>query len=295
MCCRYEGNYQFDFGTQFFTAKTEVFQEFLQPFEELGIIKKWHAHFVEIDQNKVVYGKDWDDDYPHYVAIPKMNQLCKEISSSLDIKLKTTVSEIVHKNNSVELLDEEKNSLGVFDWVVSSVPSQQFTELAPESFTFSGEVKNKKMVGCFSLMLAFDSPLTIEWHVAVVKNSKISFITLDYAKPNRPKTYCVTALARNSWAEANIERDQEEIKNELISELKMVTKNHLPKIIYSDIHRFRYTNIKKQYTGNTIKTKCFIDPETKIAVCGDWIIQGRVEAAFLSGKAAAEEIRKFIL
>lgn len=75
----------------------------------------------------------------------------------------------------------------------------------------------------------------------------------------------------------------------------------LPKIVDSIGHRWgaAFPSFTKQQTtenDNAFKDKeCLILPEEKFAACGDYFgsFHGRVEGAFLSGRAAANEVLKF--
>ncbi len=72
----------------------------------------------------------------------------------------------------------------------------------------------------------------------------------------------------------------------MISEFEYASNCKLEDILYSDIHLWRYANIGKQ-TG----LQYYHDPKNLLAICSDWMIQGRVESAFLSAKALAKELK----
>ena len=50
-----------------------------------------------------------------------------------------------------------------------------------------------------------------------------------------------------------------------------------------------YANISKQ-TGATH----FLHADQRVGLCGDWLVQGRVEAAFKSGRALADSLKEII-
>ncbi|MDX2082784.1 MAG: NAD(P)-binding protein, partial [Rickettsiales bacterium] len=179
---------QFDHGAQHFVAKSAVFQNFLQDLESKKIVARFDADFCEINNYKITHRIKWSKDYPHYVATPKMNSLCKYLAQNLTVKTQTPVKNIFAKNNQWQLFDEENNDLGIFDWVICSAPAKQTIDLMPENFVHLSRVKKTKMLGCFALMLAFDRSLPIDWQMALVKNSKISWISLDSAKPQRSQS-----------------------------------------------------------------------------------------------------------
>jgi predicted NAD/FAD-dependent oxidoreductase len=144
------------------------------------------------------------------------------------------------------------------------------------------------MLGCFALMLGLAQPLKIPYDVALVKNSIISWISSESSKPQRKNSASYTILARNDWADHNIENDIEEVKKQLMAEFAKIIQQPLDNIIHQDIHRWRYANIAKQENN----VKFFIDNKMQLGACGDWLIHGRVEASYLSASALFNEISK---
>lgn len=282
-----KNDFGFDFGAQFFNAKSREFKSFIQPFITDGTLVEWHARFVEIDNNKITYRRNWGNSPEHYVVAPKMNELCKKLAKNLDIKFQTKITKLIKTQNSISISDDKENLYEDFDLVILAIPAQQTLELIPENYKFRTEISTKKMVGCFALMLGLESEMNIDFDAAYLKNSKLSWIASEDSKPNRMKSFSYSILSRNAWAEKNMERDLNEIKNELIEELEYATNSKLPKILHSDIHRWRYANIAKQ-AGE----KFYFDKESKIAACGDWCIKGRIEAAFLSATLLANQIQQ---
>ncbi len=289
MSTRYGTEFQFDHGAQHFTAKTELFKKFLKPLEEQKIIARWDLDFCEIDFDKIVHRIKWSKDYPHYVATPKMNSLCKYLATNLDVRLQTQVKIINCFDKKWQLFDAENNELGIFDWVISTAPAEQTSALMPQSFYHLETIKKTKMLGCFAMMLGFAQDLEISWQAALIKNSKISWISLNNSKPQRPKEVCLVANSTNFWAEENMEKDLKQVQEELTDEIRQIMKFDKTQIIHSDLHRWRYANISKQ-TG----AKCLIDPKNNLAVCGDWLIQGRIESAFISAMQMIEELKTIL-
>ena len=94
MASRVKDDFSFDFGAQFFYAKTTEFQKFLKPFIAQKILNSWCGNFAEIDNYKISYLRQWPQEKNHFVPSPKMNQLCKELSRDLDISFQTRVAKI---------------------------------------------------------------------------------------------------------------------------------------------------------------------------------------------------------
>lgn len=283
---RYADPYQFDHGAQFFTAKTEAFQAWLKPLEQAGVIAKWKAAFVELEGNKITLNKTWGGDYPHYVGTPKMNQIGKYLSTDLNIKQQTKVEIIGGKPFNWLLEDDKGIQHGPYDWVICTTPAEQATQLLPKSFSGIHHIQNSKMTGCFTLMLGFSEPINVGWEAALVKQSDISWISVNSSKPGRPAGFSIVALSTNAWAEAHMDDDIEHVKQHLLQQASLVTGHDLSHASHISIHRWRYANSTKQPEAMLL-----LDTNKGLAACGDWCIEGRVEAAFSSATRMADEIR----
>jgi renalase len=288
MASRLKDDFNFDFGAQFFTAKKAEFQDFLKPFIEQQILLPWCGNFAEIVDYIITYQREWPKEKNHFVPAIKMNQFCKELSQDLDISLQTRVAKIEKNAKKWQIFDDKNNFLGEFDWIFFSIPAPQLSELIPQNCNFFEATKNIKMLGCFALMLGLEKPLNLSYDVALVKNSIISWISFENSKPQRKKSASYTILARNDWADCNIENDINEVKNQLIAEFSKIIQQPLNNIIHQDIHRWRYANIAKQKNN----VKFFLDDKMQLGACGDWLIHGRVEASYLSASALFNEIAK---
>ena len=288
MSSRIKDDFNFDFGAQFFIAKKPEFKEFLKPFIEQKILMPWCGNFVEIDNYKITYQRKWPEEKNHLVPAIKMNQFCKELARDLDISLQTRIAKIEKNAKKWQIFDDKNNSLGEFDWLFFSIPAPQLLELIPQECNFFEATKNIKMLGCFALMLGFEKPLNLEYDIALIKNSIISWISSESSKPQRKNSASYTILARNDWADHNIENDIEDVKKQIIAEFGKIIQQPLDNIIHQDIHRWRYANIAKQEKN----VKFFLDNNLQIGACGDWLIHGRVEASYLSASALFNEISK---
>ena len=275
---RYFENYQFDYGAQFFTAKTDEFKEFCQDLEEKEVIKPWKANFAVIDNYKIDKKWQFDADYPHYVGIPKMNMVAKHLARNLEIILQTEISKIDFKENKWHLEDSNENGYNDFDYLIIAIPSHQAINLIPQDSILYQNVEAKKMQGCFCLMLGFKEELSLEFDAAFVTNSILSWISIDSTKPQRPDGFSLLTTSSNLWADENIENDLKENEKKLLDELKKIIDFKEENISYKQIRRWKYANAKKSYDEQFL-----FDKEHNLGVCGDYFIQGRIENAYLSG------------
>lgn len=290
LATRYADPYKFDHGAQYFTAKTEAFKAFIKPLEEKGLIARWDARFVEFDNDVIVQEKQWGENFPHYVGVSKMNEIGKYLSQGIDVKLGTQIIAIDNQSNKWLLKDSNKNEYPNFDWVIVATPSHQAINILPQIFEHKDAVSNIKMQGCFTLMLGLVEPLELGWDAARIKNSALSWVSVNSNKPNRSKEYSLVVHSNNNWADENIEIDKTLVQKQMLAELSVLLKQEIqPKLINIVLHRWRYANVPKQNTEGFL-----VDATNKVAVCGDWLIQGKVEAAFTSGYTLAKSMNKML-
>ena len=89
MATRYAGDFEFDHGAQFFTARTDAFKSFLEPLIDDGVVANWKAAFAEFDRGNMKALRSWGGDYPHYVGTPRMNSIGRYLSADSNIDLET--------------------------------------------------------------------------------------------------------------------------------------------------------------------------------------------------------------
>jgi renalase len=288
MATRYIDGYEFDHGAQYFTARTGLFQQLIQMIIEKNVITRWDARFAEIDHNQVVREVVWNAANPHYVAMPRMNALCKFLARNLDLRFKTKVKTI-KPGYTWQLLDEHDVDLGSYDWVIVTAPAEQTTQLMPGSFKFRDDINAINMHSCYSLMLGVDADPGFTFDAALVTNADISWITVNSTKPGRPTLPTILVHSSNEWADKHLEQDLNTVTDHLCTELKRVTGFDSRQAKLLLVHLWRYANIDKQ-----VHADGFIDAEQKLVACGDWCIKASVESAFLVGSRVAQQMLKII-
>ena len=281
--------YSFDHGAQFFGAKTTEFKNFIAPMIAKGVLKPWNARFVEIENADIVQSRNWSDSYPHFVGAPGMNAVGKFLSKDLNVQVKSRVHSIENLGNQWSLMGDNCRNLGIFDWVLFAIPAAQAVEILPSWLPLHEEVSSIKMEGCFSVMLGFSEPLPIEFDAALVRGSDISWISVNSSKPGREGPFSMLVHSTNSWADANSHMDRGEALDYLCSQVRRAIGHDVENAKHKAIHQWMYANTKKH--GDMTH---FLDRSENLGVCGDWVIQGRVEAAFTSGFKLAGDVLKII-
>ena len=123
----------------------------------------------------------------------------------------------------------------------------------------------------------------------MVKNSPIGWIASNTSKPARPPMPALVAHSTNEWAEAHIEDDPGQVESTLEDEVRQLLALPADSIEHASLHRWLYANVGR--AGG--KPFCF-DPAMRLAACGDWCIDGRVEAAFDSARQLAMRLNEHL-
>ena len=289
MATRYGGEFEFDHGAQYFTARSAEFQEFLEPLIAQGAVACWRARFAELDRDTVIATRDWDDAFPHYVGAPRMNAIGRYLADGLTIRQNTTVTHLDREADGWSLADNDGNSLGRFDWVVCALPAAQTAALVPADSRLHQLAGEVPMRACYALMLGFDRPLRLPWQAALVNGADISWISVNSSKPQRADRFTLVVHSTNGYADANLDTHLPAVQDHLLREVSEVAGIDCGQASFCQLQRWRYANVDKQ-PGPA----CLVDEETQLAGCGDWFRHGRVEAAFSSGLEVAGKLRALV-
>lgn len=187
---KHDKQYQFDFGAQFFTAKTAEFQAFLEPWLQSGVITAWHAKLATVTQKaaaksdnnggeanavmpteSIELTESWSDAQPRYISSPKMTSWGRALAQALTattLHYKTQVaplSDSAAENtgaHQTQLFDREGRGLGKFDWVICTAPAKQAAELMVHTgFEGKQAIAEATMLACYTLMLGWQDPVKL--------------------------------------------------------------------------------------------------------------------------------------
>ena len=268
--------WQFDHGAQYFTARDPRFQAWLQPLLAKGTVTEWRPNITTLSPNGKPYKRDWFE--PHYVAHGAMAELGMTMAEGLNVRYASRVSALARDIDRWWLEVEASKPLGPFDWVLVAIPAPQALALLPTSFTGTTALTKVQMNGCYTLMLALKEDPGWPFDCAVVKESALSWLALDHRKPGRPRAPALLVHSSNAWAEARLEADAESVMDAMLAALGAILPGGTPDFVERQLHRWRYADV-----SHPLGVDHWLDGESRLGVCGDWCIGGRVEAAFISG------------
>lgn len=278
MSTRRADPFAFDHGAQYFTAASDEFRAFLAEMSALDLVEEWPRDIV-------LHGGAKVSQKPKFVAVPGMNALCKHLASGLDLHPQVQAQNLRRMEQGWTFQDKDGHEYGPFDWVLSSAPAVQTSALFPENFAGQSALRSVEMSGCFSLMLGFEDPLDVSWSAIKSASSPVGWMAVNSAKPSRPEPYAVTIQSSNAWADEHLEDAPESVRVLLLDAASELAGTDLSGAAHQVLHRWRYAA-----TPKAAEIPFLWDAEKQLAACGDWCLGTKVEAAFLSGSALADQI-----
>ena len=290
MSTRKEPPFTFDHGAQFFKIKTTEFENFVSELFSEKIIRPWGFRLAYFDENnlqkiKIIKKKD-----QFFVGTPNMDSIVKYKSQKCKVILNTKIKKIFKKNNKWFLTDQNKKSYGNYDWIILSLPAEQSLELINQEISFYSALKKIKMNSCISLMIGMNEKLHLNYDAALIENNDVAWLAINNSKPCRAKYQSLLINSSYEFASRNINSPIHQIIKHLLNVTSDLVKNELSNSELIKLHKWKYVEAKKSPNENY-----FIDHKKKIAICGDWFVNSRVEGAFTSAYELSKEINSKVL
>ena len=281
MSTRYAGSFEFDHGAQYFTARDPDFQEQVLQAISTGHIAPWQGWAIYKKGGRI----EEDHGSDRFVAIPRMNSWAKALAKGLNVKTGIRVIQLERSGEQWTLSDEQGVSYTGYDEVVLAIPPAQAEALLPHNTSIMAPVKAAKMDACFALMLGFDNALNLGWTSLRVDSSPIAWIARNSSKPARGTASTLMVHTNPAWSNAHADDDREKLMRVIIDETSRITGMNAAQAVHKSLHRWLYASV-----ASSPNQACLRDDDKKLTVCGDWCLGGRVENAWLSGRAAAQAI-----
>ena len=283
MSTRRDGDFSFDHGAQYFTAKGEGFRRELEPFIQNGTVQPWQANFAEMSRDGMISARAMGA--TPWVAAPGMTSLVKTMATPLDCQHGATISRLSRKAKSWQLLDADGTVMGEAEWVVAAIPARQAADLLPPEFSKRHALEKVRMLGCFSLMLGFDAPPALPFDACFIEDQPVGFIAENGTKPGGRRRGSLTVQARNEWAEDMLETPEEAqaIMAEWLRDRLDIKVSDAACQLF---HRWRYASV-----AAPLGAPYLLDEDLCLGAIGDWCIRGRVESAYDSAAALSAQMK----
>ncbi len=278
LATRYIGQSRFDYGAQFFTARSKRFGVEIQKWLEIGLVSEWCRGFGE------------PDGYPRYRVNGGMVQLAKHLATPLEVRTGCRVSSIIPLAQEWALtFDQPELEPIQTDAVVMACP----VPLALDMLRTGGAVLDaaaKAKAQSFSYHRVLALLITLD-HAPYLGSSGarqqhdhpvFSFIA-DNQKKGISETPALTLHLTHAATEIYWKTKDGDLRSALAEELTAVLGQ--AKITGFWVHRWRFAGPVEPSEEASLLVATKPGPAV---LCGDAFAGAKVEGAYLSGLEAAE-------
>ena len=262
----------FDHGAQYFTVRDDRFSEMVAEWQRDKVAAKWTGRVVTFDDEG---WEDVADKTDRYVGTPGMSAIAAAMADGLDVTYGQPVE-------SVQPL------LDTFDHMVLAVPAAHAAPLVAHLPALAGRIADVIMKPSWTVMAAFEERVAARFDAAFVNGNALGWIARNTSKPKREwKVDAWVLQATTAWSAAHADDRPDDVGAFLMEAFEDLIRAGLPRAFYATVHRWRYATADPPLAVGAMH-----DAESRITLCGDWCLGSRIEDAYLSGQAAANQITK---
>ncbi len=279
MSTRQNPPWQADHGAQFFTAKSTAFQVQVANWCEQGIAALWSGTIANQGSRKPIN---------RYVGVPRMNALVAALCKPLTLHLTFTLSAIQKLGHQWQLVSLENGPHPeCFDSIIFAIPSPQLTPfMAHFPASWQPIIQASEYAPCWTIMAGYSTPLALPFDARFMDESVLSWVARNHSKPERtgPETWTLHASA--AYSREHLEAEPESVTQTCLNAFYELG---APQPEWVQTHRWRYA-----LANNTLAPAdhALWDNSAQMGLCGDWLADGRIEGAWLSGKHCADRLLK---
>jgi predicted NAD/FAD-dependent oxidoreductase len=264
---RGESGISFDHGAQYVTARTEGFRQVLDLACASGHLARWEDGSAGA----------------HFVGTPGMTALAKFLAQGLDVRQEQTVTSVTPVADGWQVATSNGNlSAGR---VVLTAPAPQTAALLGAQDPVARQLAQVSLDPCLTLMAALTPEAPRPFVARADADDALSWIAQNSTKPGRTAAACWVAQASPDWSRAHLELDRPDIAERLLVLLLERLGARRDQVVHAAGHRWRHARVAQPLGAPFAR-----NAEATLYAGGDWCIEARVEAAWISGTAIAEDL-----
>ncbi len=281
---RRQGQFAFDHGAQFVTARSRSFVKYVEVARRAGAVAAWKPSVLEDDRGWSEPIDEW------HVGTPGMSAFVRPLARNVELQTGVSVHELLQGQRGWELQTDSGRESHIFDAVAVAVPAPQaLTLLGPHGRAFR-HLTDVRMAPCWTALAAFEQPIDAGAEARRWTQGSITWAACDSGKPQRPGgPQCWVVHSSPAWSREHLEADAQEAARLILHEFAARLGAPLPPPAFLLAHRWRHALVERP-----LGLPCLVDEEISAGACGDWCIAPRVEAAYESGRTLAHSLLSMV-
>jgi len=291
MSTRRGEGWQCDHGAQYFTVRDDRFRDEVARWEAAGVAGLWEPRLAVFDAGAgagagAAPSRAAPDGKARFVGIPRMSAPAAWLAATLCVHTGHTVVDLRHDRAGWRLHTAEHGVLDErFDAVVLALPAPQAATLLQPLLPLTAQQTGAHaMLPCWTLMVRYDAGARYapDFDAAFVNHGPLGWIARDRSKPDRPGSDVWVLQASATWSAAHLDDDSDSVTAALLAAFAALG---APPPAAVTAHRWRYARAQQPAFNQAVWL-----PAVRVGLCGDWLAGGRVEDAWLSGRALAAQV-----
>jgi photolyase PhrII len=278
----------FDYGAQYFTAKSPSFQQLVDALSWERELEVWSPRTVRLIADAVTPAQPELQTSPWFVAPRGFSAFMARLAQDLTVKQSRQVTKCTQVTSDTApswVLTFADGTVEMVDELLLTVPGPQVEALLghPVSMPRTHEP-------CWSLSVAFATALPVPFDAAFVDVGALGWICRETSKPGRQSSavdvwtlHASTAFSK-AWLEADTDLVRQKM-TEALFELSPFKAHANIEIVGTHEHRWRFARAVSTaaHAGEQLSYRY----QHGLGIAGDGLGGGRVESAYLSGVALA--------
>ncbi|MES1929389.1 FAD dependent oxidoreductase [Salinisphaera dokdonensis CL-ES53] len=283
----------FDYGAQYFTARAPDFRSEIERDLEAGALTRWQPS-IHIARR---FADGWQrtpspDDRERLMGPDGLNGWVRHRleKATVDVQCGRQVIAVTHEKNGWTLQFEGGHEPLIADALIVTLPAVQAAALLGHMTTDIPVLASadQALDPCQSLVVS--APPLDDCHSIFVKDGHLAWCADNSHKAGAADTQrdLWTLHAGPAFSSDHLEHAPEDITAALTEEfaaLSGIEPSHIEPVRH---HRWLYA--RPGPNPPPADTLCISRPGQRLALAGDWLAGGRVEGAWLSGRAAARSL-----
>lgn len=275
-------NATFDYGAQFFTARSSRFKDCVKEWIKAGIAEEWYSSYPGNPNG-----------HPRYRGVPTMTAVAKHLAQGKNLLQATRVERLVQIPSGWEVHVDTNQTFKAKALLITCPVPQILTLLSTSDIAIPENILKRLQTieyeRCIAVMASLDAPSDIAPPGALYfDQGAIAWISDNQQKGLSEKP-AITVHASATFSLENFDRDRQKVGHELLD----IARPHIgnSQIIDFQVHGWRFS--KPTIVDNS--ESILITQSTQlppIAVAGDAFAGPRFEGAVVSGWSAGKQLIK---
>jgi renalase len=268
----------FDHGAPYIEPGDPRFAGAVSRWEAEGVVARWSPNRAVISGGlaRAVEGGG-----RLYVGVPGMNAMVRHLSRGRDVRYNVRVVAVEETAGGVQCTTED-GSTHRSDAVVITAPPVQALDLLREVPSELRLIDHAAMSPCWTVMLSLVRRLEFPFDLAEGGEGLLARVIRNTSKPGRADREDWVLQATPRWTQEHLEEQPESIIAALTAAFESLVQDDV-EISHAAAHRWRYAHAARPLGRPGLSSG-------NLYFAGDWVGEGGLQGAFLSGLEVADRL-----